>query len=183
MMEADTNNIAEEACLKVLPLNEKFSDILTHRDYLGALINLGVERDRIGDIYTDGTRAFVFCSPALAQFFVKELKKVKNTFVSCEAVDPSECDIEPQFEQLHVNVASERIDAVISGVFHVSRNIAKQLIDSEFVTIDGKTVKKSGTDIPVGAKVGVRRHGKFIYQGIENTSKKGRLFVTIDKYI
>ena len=71
------------SCLKVSPVSAKFADVLTHRDYLGALMNLGIERDRLGDILIAGNEAFIFCTSSMADFITENLVKVKHTSVSC----------------------------------------------------------------------------------------------------
>ena len=172
------------SCVKILARNEKFADEdLCHRDYLGALIGLGLKREAIDDLLVEGTKAFVFCSNEIADFIVSELGQVKHTDVDCTKVSPDECDIEPVFDEVKVNVASERVDVVVAGVYNVSRTIAARLITSEYIKIDNVVAKNSGVKLKIGNKVSVRNHGKFIYDGIDGTSKKGRLYVKIRKYV
>ena len=187
--EAETDSsfgsLAEEliALVKASPVNAKFSDDLCHRDFLGALMNLGIERDQIGDILIRENTAYIFCAKALAGLIVDELTRVKHTEIRTEAVPLSECDIRPELAEMKVNVASERLDAILSAVYKVSRSKAAEAIESEKVFVDGRTASGSGQKLKEGAKVSVRGLGKFIYDGIENESRKGRLFVKIRKYI
>ena len=171
------------ALVKTEPVNVKFADALTHRDFLGALMNLGIERDQIGDILLRENTAYIFCAKALAGLILDELTRVKHTEVRTEAVPLSECDIRPELAEMKVNVASERLDAILSAVYKVSRSKAAEAIESEKVFVDGRTASGSGQKLKEGAKVSVRGLGKFIYDGIENESRKGRLFVKIRKYI
>lgn len=182
------NKGAEEngalVCIKVTPVNEKFADDkLTHRDYLGALMNLGIKRETIDDIICGENVAFIFCVSTVAQFIVNELLTVKHTTVEAKEVDASECDIEPQIEETKVNVASERLDVIIAGVYGFSRNMANRLVMAERVSIDGKVVTNNSVNLKIGSKVSVRRYGKFVYGGIDGTSKKGRLYVKIGKFV
>ena len=187
--EAETDgsfgSLAEEliVLVKASPVNAKFSDDLCHRDFLGALMNLGIERDQIGDILIRENTAYIFCAKALSGLIVDELTRVKHTEVRTEAVPLSECDIRPELAEMKVNVASERLDAILSAVYKVSRSKAAEAIESEKVFVDGRTASGSGQKLKEGAKVSVRGLGKFIYDGIENESRKGRLFVKIRKYI
>lgn len=180
-----SGSLAEEliALVKAEPVNVKFADALTHRDYLGALMNLGIERDQIGDILIRENTAYIFCAKALAGLIVDELTRVKHTGIRTEAVPLSECDIRPELSEMKVNVASERLDAILSAVYKVSRSKAAEAIESEKVFVDGRTASGSGQKLKEGAKVSVRGLGKFIYDGIESESRKGRLFVKIRKYI
>lgn len=84
---------------------------------------------------------------------------------------------------MKVNVASERLDAILSAVFKLPRSKAAEAIAGEKVFVDGRIASGSGQRLREGAKVSVRGLGKFIYDGIENESRKGRLFVKIEKYL
>lgn len=171
-------------CIRVTPVNEKFADDkLTHRDYLGALMNLGIRRETIDDIICGDNIAYIFCIDTVAQFICNELLTVKHTTVRTEEVPPEACDIEPEIEEVKVNVASERLDVVIAAVYGFSRNMASRLVMAERVSIDGKVVTKESVNLKIGSKVSVRRYGKFVYGGIDGTSKKGRLYVKIGKFV
>ncbi len=171
------------ALVRIEPVNSKFSDDLNHRDYLGALMNLGIERNLIGDILTDGNMAYVFCLRDISDYILSELFRVKHTSVSCTLAELSECSIEPRFEELNVNVASERLDAIISSVWNLSRTISAGLIQKEAVTVDGKCITQTGNTLKDGERISVRGYGKFIYCGIDRSTKKGRLYVKIKKFV
>ena len=72
------------AVVRISPLNEKFADALSHRDFLGSLMNLGVERYKLGDILIDGNQAYLICMADMADYICAELKKVRHTSVYCE---------------------------------------------------------------------------------------------------
>ena len=101
----------------------------------------------------------------------------------CEIVRCSECGIEPKFQEISGSVASERIDAILAFVYHLSRSEAQKLIESESVFIDGRTAFSGGYDLKEGARVSVRGHGKFIYLGTTNTTRKGRLFINVKLFV
>ena len=113
----------------------------------------------------------------------KELIRIRHTSVKCEIVNATECDIRPDFEEVSGSVASERIDAILAFVYHLSRSEAQKLIEAESVFIDGRTAYSGGYDLKSGARVSVRGHGKFIYLGVDNTTRKGRLFVKVKKFV
>ena len=171
------------SCIRIQPVNAKFSDDLNHRDYLGSIMNLGIERDQIGDILTGENKAYVFATPEIGELLVRELIRIKHTSVKCEKVNASECDIRPAFEEISGSVASERIDAILAFVYHLSRSDAQKLIENEAVFIDGRTAFSGGYDLKNGARVSVRGHGKFIYLGTTNTTRKGRLFIQVKKFV
>jgi len=184
MTEIDKNAENELFCVKVTPVSAKWADEdLKHRDFLGALMNLGLERRCIGDILVGPDCAYVYCSVGMDRFIVDNLKSVKHTFVNCEVVSPDECQLVPEFEETRVNVASERVDVVVAGVYNLSRTVAARLITSEYIKINDVVAKNSGVKLKEGDEVSVRNHGKFIYDGIDGLSRKSRLYVKIRKYL
>ncbi len=173
------------------PVNRRFADELTHRDYLGALMNLGIERECTGDIRMlkgDHTGALIYVRTDMADYIADNLTKVKHTVMTCRRMSLSELKEQgytgvQEYEELSVNVASERVDAVISAVFRAARQKAADTINAERVYINGRIVSSAGKNLKAGDKVSVRGAGKFIYDGISGTSKKGRLFADIRKYV
>ena len=169
-------------CILIEPVNRKFADELTHRDFLGALMNLGIERNRIGDIRTDQTKGYVFVMKEVAALICDELCRIKHTTVKCKVVPATECDIVPEYKEIEGTVSSERLDAILALVYKLSRSKAQELVESESVFIDGKTAYSAGYDLKVGARVSVRGFGKFVYDGVQKETRKGRLSVRIKKY-
>ena len=169
--------------IEVRPIDDRFADELSHRDFLGALMNLGIERSKTGDILTDGTRAYILVISDMADFICSELTRIKHTSVSCRMVPVDACDIRPEIAELRINVASERADAVLSSVFKLSREVSAKLIASGSVFVSGRELMKASCELREGDRISVRGYGKFIYKGVENTTKKGRLYVNIGKYV
>lgn len=94
------------AVIKVTPLLEKFSDSLNHRDFLGALMHLGLERDTLGDIFIKEKTAYIFCLNNIADYICKELTKVKHTNVRCELTDMNIPALKPTLVDEEFPVAS-----------------------------------------------------------------------------
>ena len=170
-------------CICIAPVNARFADELTHRDFLGSLMNLQIERDRIGDIRTDHTRAFVMVTGDVADLICSELVRIKHTTVRCSEVPVSECDIMPEFKEINGTVASERLDAILAYVYKLSRNESSRLVEEGAVSVDGHIAISGGYDLKVGARVSVRGHGKFIYDGVKSVTKKNRMLIAVRVYI
>ena len=169
-------------CLSVRPVNARFSDDLTHRDHLGALMNLGIERDRIGDIICSPDHTLVSVLTGSAELIENELTRVKHTTVLCSRIPFSACDIEPNFTEIRINIASERADAVIACVFHLSRSSSLGLIKSGLVSVNGREITDAGFTLKAGDRVSVRSKGKFIYEGAGGLTRKGRTSATVNLY-
>lgn len=169
-------------CIHVKPLNNRFADDLSHRDFLGALMNLGIEREKIGDILVDGSSAYIFVLSDMAETVARELTRVKHTSVDCGLVSPSECDVQPKFIEVSGSVASQRVDAVLAMVWHLSRGRAQEVIKAENVFINGQTVTDPGYNLKPGDRVTVRGHGKFIFESTGTMTKKGRFYANVRVY-
>lgn len=169
-------------CIKIKPLQQKFSDKLTHRDFLGALMNLGIEREMLGDIKIINNEGYLFCLDKISQYIVDNLSSIKHTSVKCKIID----DIPELFNQIpdeeEYIVSSLRIDTVVSAVFKMSRNSASQLINQEKIFINSKTVYKDSIQLKEGDVVSVRGYGKFIYSQTVNETRKHKMVVAIRLY-
>ena len=173
------------AAVEAAPVNARFADDLTHRDFLGALMNLGMERSCIGDILVDreGRRCVIYCLTDMAGYIVENLTRVKHTTVTCRILEQAEADIEPQLEEQRCNVASTRLDALVAAVYNLSRQKAQDLIGAELVFLDGSAARSAGLTLKEGTRVSVRGYGKFIYDGEEAVTRKGRLFVRVRRFV
>ena len=169
-------------CIKIKPLQQKFSDKLTHRDFLGALMNLGIERGMLGDIKIINNEGYLFCLDKISQYIVDNLSSIKHTSVKCKIID----DIPELFNQIpdeeEYIVSSLRIDTVVSAVFKMSRNSASQLINQEKIFINSKTVYKDSVQLKEGDVISVRGYGKFIYSQTVNETRKHKMVVAIRLY-
>lgn len=170
------------SCVLICPEQKKFAEALSHRDYLGALMNLGIARDQTGDILTEDGEACLFCMREIAGYICENLTRIRHTSVCCREIACEDCRMRQHYTERSVNVASERLDAVIAAVFRLSRAEASALIASEKVFADGQTVSQPGAALREGARISVRGYGKFLYDGPEHLTKKGRLYVRVRQY-
>ena len=169
-------------CIKIEPLIEKFADSLTHRDFLGAIMNLGIERSTIGDIFVQGKSAFVYCHKKMAEYFLDELDKVKHTNVRCRIVEdagelPTAVPVEKE-----VLVSSCRVDGVIAKVYNISRTGSLELFRTGRVFVNGKLMENNSYTLKAGDTVTARGFGKFIYVREVNVTKKDKVRILIEKY-
>lgn len=168
--------------LKIMPINLKFAEELTHRDYLGALMNLGIERNMLGDIVINEDGCFIFCLERMADFISGELRQVRHTSISCHIVSDFSCDVRQKYEEIRGSIASPRLDNVLAMVYHSSRNKILPYIQGEKVFIDGRLTVSPSVQLKGGEIVSVRGMGKFLFSGTEQETRKGRIFVAVKKY-
>lgn len=169
-------------CIKIEPLIEKFADALTHRDFLGAVMNLGIERNTIGDIFVQGKSAYLYCHQKMAEYLLEELDKVKHTHVKCHLIDSVEelPTVEPIPKE--VLVSSCRIDGVISKVYNISRTGSLELFRSGRIFVNGKLMENNSYVLKPNDSITVRGFGKFIFKEEVYKTKKEKLRILIEKY-
>ena len=173
------------AAIKAEPLNVKFADELTHRDFLGALMNLGIERDVIGDIIVrlGAGAAYIFAKDSIAPYIAENLIRVKRTSVRCTVFAEPPEDVAPEFERMILNIASERADSLVARICNISRTKAQQLFVQRQVFLDGRVQENDSASLREGAVLSIRGYGKYLYRGAEHETKKGRLVVIVDRYL
>ncbi|MBQ9936464.1 MAG: hypothetical protein IJO70_11510 [Lachnospiraceae bacterium] len=173
--------------IKVEPLIDKFADDLSHRDFLGAIMNLGIERNVFGDILVkDGKRAYIFAMESIADFIMDNLTKIKHTNVKTSIVEPgtdSMEDLKPTLVDMDVIVASPRFDAIIGGATKVSRSEALNLFKAKKVTLNGRLCERNSMTLKDGDIFSIRGYGKFKFCGAGNETRKGRVYVKLKKYV
>lgn len=170
------------ALLKIVPLQQKYADTLGHRDFLGALMNLGIERTTLGDIFIKDNCGYLFCLDTMADFIVEELRRVKHTDVKCCPAEVSEALEKQEKVRRSLTVSSERADAVIAALYRLSRTRSVELFRARRVFVNGKICENNSSLLKPGDAVSVRGEGKFYYDGAERETKKGRLSVGILLY-
>lgn len=100
--------------IRIKPANPRFAESLTHRDYLGSLMGLGITRDKLGDVVLDDGCAYVFADANISDYIISGLCQVKHTTVTASTVDKLDFNYTPAFEEIKGTVASLRLDSVIS---------------------------------------------------------------------
>lgn len=170
-------------CLVIAPVMEKFSDNLSHRDFLGALLNLGIERGLLGDLIIQDNRAYVFCLNHITDFIIQNLTKVKHTRVKAVLWDKDTPVFTPKFNIKTGTVTSIRLDSIIALAFSVSRTNAVRLIGSESVFVNGRCVISNSCSLKDGDIISVRGFGKFIFESTDRKSRKDKFVVNIHVFI
>lgn len=171
------------SCIIVKPLIRKFADDLNHRDFLGALMNLGIERDILGDIIVKDQVGYVFCEDQMAEYIAEHLDKVRHTSVSCEISRECPKEAAPELKNEELILSSERCDAVVAKAYHLSRGQSIDLFRAKKIFVNGRQYENNSGMLKVGDIISVRGFGKFIFDGILQETKKGRIRIGIRRYI
>lgn len=159
------------------------SDKLSHRDFLGAFMGLGIERDTIGDILVGTGKAVAFVHKSIAKYILTQINKIGSAGV--KVFEGSNNDL-PQgggFVSLSDTVASVRLDSVIASLVKCSRSAAVELIESGLVAVNGVSQEKITFGVSENDRISVRGKGKFIIDDTSDVSKKGRTILKYRKYL
>lgn len=167
--------------IAVRPKAEKYAEELTHRDYLGSVLGLGIERGLIGDILVREKRAWFLCLAPAADMLSASLTQVRRTAVIAEIAASDVPELQPRYVPQRLNVASERLDAVAAAFTNLSRGQADKLFAAEKVFVNGRTVTDRSFRLKEGDVLSVRGYGKAVYDGIEHETRKNRLWVILRK--
>ena len=169
--------------IKAEPKNQKFADRLTHRDFLGSLMNLGIERETLGDIVIINNVGYIFAKEEITEYIISSLTKVKHTDVTLTVADALPEGELYKTEGRKIQVSSERLDAVVAKVFSLSRDDAQSLFKKGLVFASGRCIESVSHTPKPEEKISVRGHGRFIYKGCSSLSKKGKLNIDLEIYI
>lgn len=169
-------------CLHIKPLMKKFADELTHRDFLGALMNLGIERSTVGDIKVLEKEAYIFCQDTIAEFIKDSLTRIRHTSVMCEMTkvdDINVINVNEEPKERTIIVSSERIDGIISKVYNLSRNDSLELFRTQKVYINGRLCENNSAKAKLDDVINARGFGKFKIGTQPRETRKGRISLDI----
>ena len=170
-------------CLKIEPKSQKFADKLTHRDFLGATLNLGIDRATLGDIIIRDNVGYLFCKDEIAEYIICSLTRVKHTDVTLSVAESLPSGELYKTEPRRVQAVGERLDAIIAKVFSLSRDEANTYFKRRLVFVSGRLTENNSYIPKPDECISVRGLGRFIYRGYSSTSKKGKLNIDIDVYV
>ena len=169
-------------CCMITPQNRRFSQELTHRDVLGSLMSLGIERETLGDILIQEQDIYVFCHSSIFAFIQQELTRIRNTPVSVTAAQPGEPACSPHLEACQGIVPSNRLDAVLAAMCRISRSQACDLIHRGLVFINGKQMSSPKGSCHPGEIISIRGTGRFQFLAEEGETRKGRIKISSNRY-
>ena len=182
-MELDTL-LEEDAPLCCLRATFFEEDILSHRDFLGALMGAGIGRETVGDICVGKGYCDFFVTAEIAPYILQSFTSAGRTKLSISQILLTDANIpEPEVKEIKDTLASLRLDSVISSGFRIGRSLAAQYVSAGKAAIDGLPCEKPDKAVTEGAKISVRGLGKIKLASIGNRTKKDRISVVIHRYV
>lgn len=175
-----------ESPIRVLKITVKtgIGKDLTHRDFLGALLGLGLKRETIGDIVLKSFGAYVMVTEELSDFISCHLMGIgRYQNIEVEEIPFNEMEIEaPKFKECLTTVSSLRVDAIFAAAFNLSRGDVTKYLQNDKGKLNGVSVKTSQL-MKVGDVGTLRGYGKIRLAAVNGVTKKDRIHITVEKYI
>ena len=170
------------AALKVEPAYPKFAEKLGHRDLLGSVMTLGIDRSKIGDILMGDGCYYILCEENVAPYFMEQLTKVRHTLVRLSVVSTDEISSHQEMIDKDGIITSNRLDSVIACVYRLSRSQSLELIRADRVFVNGKNIQTPTYICKPDDIISVRGHGRFHFISISGETNKGRLKIKYQLY-
>ena len=159
-------------------------DSPTHRDFLGALMGVGIGRETVGDICVGNGSCDFFVTAEIAPYVEQNFASAGRTKLRLEPIGLDQVSVpEPETKEINDTLASLRLDSVISAGFRIGRSAASDLVSAGKAAIDGLPCEKPDRPVTEGATVSVRGLGKIKLQTVNGQTKKGRISVVIHRYV
>lgn len=155
---------------------------LTHRDYLGSLMAVGIRREKLGDILVREDGARVPVMREIADYLQAHCEQVGRVHLTTRILPIGELgEAASQQETARLLVASPRLDNVIAAAFGLSRKEAAAAVTGGLVYVDDALQTKADRQLRGGEKLTVRGRGRVLYGGESGTSRKGRTYILIQR--
>lgn len=157
--------------------NFKFKSI-SHKDYLGSLLSLGIKREKIGDIIIHENFCQVIVTFDICDFILMNLEKVARNNVKLKEISRKEVVYSPpNYKEINFTVSSSRIDCIISGLYNISRQESAKLISNEKVQVNYEKITSCSKEIKSESLISVRGKGRSQINNIGGLTKKGKIKV------
>ncbi len=169
--------------MSLLRLTPVTDNKLSHRDYLGSILGLGIKREKIGDILVNETYADVFVIDKIAEYISYNLAKIGNVKIQCQILDIYQFT-PPQKKERSINttVASLRADSVASSGFGLSRTKVIDYFKAQKVNVNWELVQNPSKMLSEGDVISIRGMGRIVLEKILGNTKKDRISIIIKRY-
>ncbi|MBR5152905.1 MAG: RNA-binding protein [Clostridia bacterium] len=173
-----------EEYLSVLECSGRDLETLTHRDYLGSLMGLGIVRESIGDILVADGKGFIFVKPSQVPYILQNLTKIGRHGIRIRECNIDEVVIpEPDTKEIQTTVSSLRLDSVLAAATNLARGKAAELIQAGLVTVNWETEEEVSCMLKEGDMLSVRGYGRIRLTSVGGLTRKGRQAIVVSRYV
>ena len=176
--------VGEDDPVSALSIRGSGYRTLTHRDYLGSLLSLGLEREVLGDIAIDNNDAIVLCRAHMTEFLLSSVERIGHDTVRISKTTLApDFDGGRKFRPITDTVASPRLDCVVAALANLSREAAQSAIREGLVEWNYEIEQRPDHTVQAPCILSVRGVGKFALRQLGQPTKKGRIRLIADQYI
>lgn len=159
-------------------------DGLSHKDYLGSILGLGIKRTKIGDILVYGKFTVVVLKKEISDYVLMNLERIGNTKVKISEINSDGLELpELKYKEVSFFVSSLRLDAILSSLFNMSRQESINIIKSGNVKVNWENIIKASKELNVGDIISCKGYGRAIFYSNDGMSKKGRFHIQFRRLI
>jgi RNA-binding protein YlmH len=152
----------------------------SHRNFLGSILNLGINREKIGDILIHEGYVQLVVKEEILQFILINLNRVGREKVNVKEILLKDLRLgNIEYSDILITIPSLRLDALISGSWNLSRKDSQRLIESGKVKVNWEPIERASKDVLEGDVISAKGYGRFILNSVEGISKKERVRVKI----
>lgn len=175
----------DEFPISAIKITKKYQKTLSHRDYLGTILSLGIDRIKVGDILiNDDDDCYVFVLADIADYILGGISKISNVGIKTMIIPLSEVLIpEVKFQEIYTVSASLRLDAVVASVLNVSRKTSSNLIQGLKVSVNHTPTTDTSYNLKPNDIISVRGYGRFIFSSQGHNTRSNRIHICVKKYI
>lgn len=155
---------------------------LSHRDFLGALMALKIDRSTVGDIIVGDGETIVFLKSEIFDFVCNEITKIGSVGVKISRYNSEKFEYTPEFDELCFTLSSLRLDVFVSGVCSVSREKSQRMIKLDLVSVNHAVQSDPSKNISAGDIITIRKYGKFVFTESNGYSKKGKIRISVKHF-
>ena len=180
----EPEDAASQSPIRCLRAAFRAEEKLTHRDFLGSLMGMGIVREKIGDILVGPDSADLLVLDSVADFLRQSWDSAGRAKLTVTEIDPSHIHIPAvKCQEVRDTVSSLRLDAVASTGFRMARGRAAELISSGRVQVNWRECTKPDKPLAAGDTVSARGFGKFMLTEVGGTTRKGRISIVVKRYV
>ncbi len=173
-----------EAEVSALLIRARNLSEMSHRDFLGSLMGLGIKREMVGDILVLEDRSIIFVRSEIKEYILTNLEKIGRHGIEIQSCQPNEVEIpQKQTEEIDGTVAGIRLDSVLSVALRTSRSRAAELITGGLVSLNWEETDNVSKGLSEGDVISVRGKGRFKVSRIGGLTRKGRYSISVERYI
>lgn len=177
------NNYYENYPIKLLRIecNTKFMK-LNHKDYLGAIMSLGIKRNKLGELIVANNCAFVAVHDDIVDFILQNLLRIKNLYCKCTIIEKNEEVPTVKYEEKNIITASTRIDCIVASLCNISRSKSGDMVEQGKILVNYIEITNKNYIVRENCKITIRGFGKYEINKTYGTTKSGRLKLNVFKY-